>query len=379
MVKEKVIFIVILVIPILTNLLLGYQFQKGYVDNIPMAIYDQDNSSLSRMIAQQFRENNIFNVNYYPDDSNEMKKLFDDSKVRVGMIIPKGFSEDVTKLDSPTVLMIYDGSHMGIAGAAKSKASEILLTIKTGIVMKLLRTKLGIHGDMAERMALAIKFSSRTLYNPTGSYKYFLNTGFGTAIVQSAIALLAASAIRRHEMKKKKINQAGNMIGKILFYSILGWLSLDICIYIQNKLFNIPIRGSIFDAIILSGFLAVAVAAFSIMVSTFITDQSMATTANAIIFVPNTVMIGYTWPILAMPRGYRLTSKFYPLYHYADNLRNIFLKGTSLGDMKADIVWYIGFIVLVLIISIVGLLRYNPSDNVKNTSSRKEGEEVVVS
>ncbi len=376
MIKEKVIFIVIIIIPLLTNLLLGYQFNKGYIANIPMAIYDQDDSSLSRMIVQQFRENDSFDVKYYPMSSEGMKTLIEENKVRVGMIIPIGFSEDVTELRSPKILMIYDGSHMPMAGAAKTKASEILLTLKTGIAIKLLKAKLGIHQDMAEKMALAIQFSNRTLYNPTGSYKYFLNTGFGTAIVQSAIALLAASAIRRYEMRKRKMQQIGNILGKIVFYSLLGVFSLVLNIYIQNSIFNIPMRGNIYDAIVLSILLAVAVSSFSTMISTWIKDKSLATTINAIIFVPNTVMIGYTWPILSMPKGYQLVSNLYPFYHYADNLRNIFLKGITLRQIQGDIMWYIYFISITIAINLLGVLTYREDISKVNAPSMKEGEEV---
>ncbi|MDK2918674.1 MAG: type transport system permease protein [Candidatus Petromonas sp.] len=376
-IKEKIIFIVIIIIPLITNLLIGYEFSKGHIDNIPMAVYDQDNSSLSRMIVKQFRENEIFDIRYYLDNSLEMKKLFDESKIRVGIIIPKDFNKDVTELKSPTLLMIYDGSHMPIAAAAKSRASEILMTLKTGISIKLLEGKLNLPPDLAKKTALAVRFSNKTLYNPTGSYKNFLNMGFGTAIVQSAIALMAASAIRSHEMKGKKKNQIGNLMGKVAFYTLMGWLSLLTSIFLQNKLFKIPFRGNLLHAVLLSLGLALSVTAFSIMISTWIREKSIATAVCAIIFVPNTIMIGYTWPVLSMPKPYQFLADFYPFYHYADNLRDLFLKGIPPIQIYGDIIWLISFSVITLFMAMLGTLRYKTAFYKK--AIKKEGENIVLS
>lgn len=377
--RGKMIFIVIILIPLLTNLLLGYEFNKDVLTKIPMAVYDGDNSSLSRMIVEQFRENDMFDVKYYLENSDDMKNLMDDSKIRVGMVIPKGFSKDVLETKSPSVLMVYDGSHMPIAAAAKKSASEILLTLKTGVFMKVLQGKLNLPADTAEKVALAINFSSRTLYNPAGSYKNFLNIGLGTAIAQSGIAIMAATAIRREEIEKEKRKRIGYLLGKIIFYGLLGWLSLVLCIFVQYRICNIPFRGQFMDAVILSMALAFAVATFCLMVSTWIRDYMFSTLVNAVIFIPNTIMVGYTWPVSSMPRPYRVLANFYPFYHFADNLRDLFLKGIPFSKMSGDIIWLIKFTIVVFIIGILGMLTAKGQEYIANSSPSKGGEEIVIS
>lgn len=373
------IFIVIIIIPLLTNILLGYEFNKDIINKIPMAVYDGDNSSLSRMIIEQFRENDMFDIKYYVEDSNDIKGLIDDSKVRVGMVIPKGFSKDVLETKSPSILMVYDGSHMPIAAAAKKNASEILLTLKTGILMKVLKAKLNLPGDTAEKMALAINFSSRTLYNPTGSYKSFLNIGFGTAIVQSGIAIMSASAIRAAEIAKEKGKRLGYLLGKVIFYGFVGWISLLLNILIQYKIFRVTFRGQFLDAAILSIFLSLAVAAFGVMISSWIRNSIVSTMINSVIFVPNTIMVGYTWPVLSMPRVYKSMANFYPFYHYADNIRDLFLKGLPISEMNKDIIWLLEFTMVVLVIGALGILIIKVKEDIPRISSNKEEEKIAIS
>ncbi|MDI3535343.1 MAG: type transport system permease protein [Thermosediminibacterales bacterium] len=352
--KQKMIIIVIFVIPLLTNILLGFELSQNQIKNIPMAVFDQDNSSLSRMIVQQFVENETFDVKYYPGSSIEMEKLFNKSLVRTGMIIPKGFGKDVVELKSPTILMIYDGSHMPVTSAAKSRASEILLTLKTGILIKLLKAKLNVPDYVAENMAQAVKFSSRTLYNPTRSFKNFLNPGLGAAIVQSGIALMAAAAIRR-ESEREKLKRAGYVAGKVIFYGMLGTISLVVSILIQSMLFGIPFRSNMTDAVILSACLGVSVAAAGILISSLVKDSRIATVIAAVIFVPSTVMAGYTWPVMAMPGPYQTAANFLPFYHYADNLRDIYLKGLSIKYLYDDVLWFCLFTLTAAAIAVFSL------------------------
>lgn len=377
MIKEKMIFILLIIMPLLVNILLGFEFSNGQIQHVPMAIIDQDNSSLSRMIVQQFVENETFAVKYFLDNSIEMKKLFDCSKVRVGMVIPKDFSKNVMALQSPTILMLYDGSHMSIASATKSKASEILLTLKTGMLIKLLQGKLNLHRNMAQKMALAISFSNRTLYNPTKNFKNFLNPGFGTAIVQSALALLTATAVRNNEIDNKKRKKTGYILGKISFYGALGFLSLMLNILIQNKIFHIPLRGKLTDVALLSFFFAVSVSSFGIMLSTWVRNEMIATVINAVIFVPSTIMAGYTWPVISMPKPYQIGAAFLPFYHYADNLRDLFLKKISIDYMIHDIVWFTAFIFFTSFVAVIGIFRLRVIRLEKSTVITEEGEQLA--
>ncbi len=379
MIHEKMILLILIIIPLMVNILLGVQFSNNQIQHVPMVILDQDNSSISRMITQQFVENESFDVKYFVDTSMEVKKLMDNSSARVGMIVPKDFNKDITQLRSPKILMLYDGSHMSMASTAKAKASEILLTLKTGVLIKLLEGKLNISQDTAHKMALSLTFSNRTLYNPAKSFKNFLNPGFGVAIVQSAIALLAAVAIRKNEIDNIKRNRLGYILGKVSFYSIVGWISLMMSILIQIKIFNIPFRGDLIDTMILSFFFALSVSVFGILISAWIRNEMIATVISAILFVPSTIMVGYTWPILSMPKPYQVVATFHPFYHYVDNIRDLFLKGIPLSNIIPDILWFIEFSGIILLIAVIGVFRLKIDPSKRSMTDEKEGEECAIS
>ncbi|HHV56323.1 MAG TPA: ABC transporter permease [Firmicutes bacterium] len=375
-VRQKTAFLVLFVIPFLVNLMLGYELRENQIKNIPMAVVDMDNSTLSRTVVRYFAENEVFDARYFPDNTQDMEALFRQNKARVAMMIPPDFEKDVAELRSPTILMIYDGSQLPVAAAAKSRASEILLTLKTGVLLQQIQARLGVPENMAQKMALAVNFSYRTLYNPTRGYKNFLNLGLCAALIQSGIGIMAVSSVRSSELVKPALGRMGYVLGKVAFYGGLGWLSLIMTLVIQNSLFQIPFRGPFRDAVLLSAALSFSVAALGVMISAWLRSSLPATVLAAVLLVPDTVLAGYTWPVLAMPAVYQKAVRFLPFTHFADNQRDLMLKGLSAVHMYQDLRWFLSFTLAAIAVALVGVLRLKAgpeADGLVESEASKDG------
>ncbi|WP_058485755.1 ABC transporter permease [Defluviitalea phaphyphila] len=366
--NDKMIIFIIMIIPLVVNLLIGWELSKDVITNIPMAVLDKDNSELSRQIIKYFSDNETFNI-IYAQNEEELEEWIHKSKVRAGMIIPKKFSSDVVTLKSPTILLLYDGSHMSIASTAKTIASEILLTIKTGAEMKQIQSRLNMTENQSYNVAMPISFSSRILYNPTKSFNNFLTPGLGMAICQIGIALTAVLSII-YEDKNNIKYVSGYLLGKIVFYALLGTISLMLAIFLQIYIIKIPFKGSFLEAFILSLFLALAVSSLAILVSTLIENRVIAIVVVGVLIIPNTIMAGYTWPVLSMSKSYSFLAWFIPFYHFADNIRNLFLKGT-LNNLMGDIAFLFIFSLIMYGLSVLGIM-------LKASFRRKDKNETII-
>ena len=304
--KDKLIIIICLIMPIMINLVIGFELSKGVINHIPMGVVVYDDSQLSRQIVQYFRNNDSFDLRYIAGSQKELEQLMNESKIKVGMIIPEGFSEDVTSLHSPTILMLYDGSHMSMTSIAKAKASEILVSIRTGAAIKQLQGRLNMTEDEAYHTAMPISFENRTLYNPAKNFSYFMTPGYGTIICQTGIALTAVLSINLISNNRKRI--LGYTAGKVVFYGAIGSLAFITNILAQMCLFNIPFRGSVIMAFLLSILLAFAISSLSAAVSAWVKNRVIAIVVVALLVIPNSIMAGYTWPILSMIPLYKKVS-----------------------------------------------------------------------
>lgn len=152
------------------------------------------------------------------------------------------------------------------------------------------------------------------------------------AIVQTAIVLLGAVCIRRERLSGNFIMNMGYISGKIVFYTLMGTVSLMCSVFIQSGLFGIPFRGAVSSALLLSLMMAV-------------------------LFIPSAALGGYTWLRLAMPEIYRAFSYLMPFAHYGDALRSLYLKGIHLSALSADLKWFGWFSLVSFIAAGMGVLR----------------------
>lgn len=351
---DKLLLIACLIIPICVNLLVGLEFKSGVIEHVPMAIVDYDDSQLSRQIIRYFNEDDAFTIQYQMKDEKALQNLLDTSQVRVGMVIPKHFSEDVTSLKSPTILMLYDGSHMSMTAAAKAKASEILISVRVGASMQQIENRLEKTEEEAFTMAMPISFETRTLYNPARNFSNFMTPGYGTIICQLGIGLTGVLCVTINWDKKKKRSELGYIASKILFYGILGSLAITTNMLIQVHIMKIPCRGSLLLGIALGILFMFSVASLAVALSAWFRNRVLAMALSGLLLIPNSVMAGYTWPVISMLPSYKWMAKWIPFTHFGDNIRDLFLKGSMVAPLK-DAGYLIFFLVIMTLVGTLGI------------------------
>ena len=90
---------------------------------------------------------------------------------------------------------------------------------------------------------------------------------------------------------------------------------------------------------------------FCILISTLFKNKIIALTAGAVVFIPNSITAGTTWPLISMPSGYQSFARYIPFTHYADNIRDIYLKGISVQQITNDVLYLFIFGVIALILT----------------------------
>ncbi|MDK2986010.1 MAG: type transport system permease protein [Clostridia bacterium] len=359
--KNKFILAMIFLIPLLVSLLLGYQFQGGRIKNIPTAIIDLDNSSLSRSIVSEIKANEIFAVKHYAGSYHQLQRLIHENKARVGVVIPEDFSKDLKEYKAPKVLVLYDGSQMAVTSAAKARMSEILLTLKTAFVIKTIEGKLNLPPAKALNRALPMSFEIRTVNNPTRNYGNFLIPGMIIALIQVGLAMAGVGLVDGDG------NKSFPLLIKNLVYGFLGSLAVFLALGVLYLFFNIPYTGTLPGGILITYVYVTAVVALGIAVGTIIPSRLFATQVAAILVLPSSILGGYTWPLLAMPAGYQVFGNFLPFTHYAEVLRDLTLKNIGMEYVTGDLLWLVKFTFVMWGITVfVSILkRFFKSENTR--------------
>jgi ABC-2 type transport system permease protein len=315
---------------------------------LPMGVYIGDNTSLTRNIVNSFDNNETFDIKYYVQSPDDIERLMEKGSIVFGLVIPKDFTKDLKKIKSPTIVTVFDGTQLSSASFTKLKATEILLTTKTGAMVSAFKGKFDMSTREALNTARAININTKVIGNPTRNYIDFLLPGMMTALVQIGLAMSAAGAI----VDKKNEKAIKYYLRKVSFYGSIGFLSTMMIILVQTVFFGVPFNGSFLEVMILSLLFNFAVSSIAVMISRIIKDRVFSAQVAAVFFIPSSILSGYTWPLIAMPEFFQNFSKILPFTYYGDTLRDILIKGES-GFYQNSVVSLIVMIITSFIVTLV--------------------------
>jgi ABC-2 type transport system permease protein len=157
---------------------------------------------------------------------------------------------------------------------------------------------------------------------------------------------LIVSPVRRVEL----------VLGKILPYTIIGYLQMSLILLAGKLVFEVPLVGSLRLLYALSFLFIAANLALGLFFSTLAKTQQQAMQMSFFFLLPNILLSGFMFPFESMPRPAQLIAQALPLTHFLRIVRGITLKGASFSDVSQELVWLTCiFTALVLLTS----LRFN--------------------
>lgn len=321
--------------PILFISLLGLTFSKIFVEEIPMAVLDMDNSSVSRNLVKQFKETSKFKVTYYAQSNEELNEAIKSKKVSVGLIIPHNFAKDANAMKAPKTLLLIDETNIVIGNNAMSYGSEILNTVNAGIQLNVLQAN-GMVPYTAQKSVGSLSFTERILYDPQLSYmRYLLYAMVGAVVQQVYIGALAPALIEEKlsmvKMKlrsKEGVRKLLKISVKVLVFALMAAAGTTGSLYVAGKYFYLPLKGSLVDYFILLAVFLLDLTAVSFIFAFIFDAMDQCVRFSMFLSVPTFLTAGYVWPEYMMPMGFfSVVKKLWPLAYFINPLKTINLKG----------------------------------------------------
>lgn len=343
-----------LIFVILAALLIGFIFSAGVVNDIPTAIVDLDNTSLSRTVTQEINSSTNFNVSYVLQDYPTLIKLLNQGKIKSGIVIPPGFSSQISSLKGSDVLLLTDGTNYIVSSTALTRALEVLKTVNAGISIKAMEGK-GLLPIEASNLAQLIQLEQDLLFNPNASYSNYLTYGI---VGIGAFSLLMGSfgVVFAKRFEKTSGLDIKEIIAILLVLSLIAILWLNVTYIITTNFFKLPMAGSRFDFFILTIFYGILAAGFGLLLFLIASDEVKVFQASTFFATPLFFITGYSWPIYNMPVYLQFLSYLCPISPFILGARAVLVMGADLSTIIKYVWWMIGLIALYLPL---GLLCYS--------------------
>ena len=109
-IKDKSILLTCIIAPIFYAFFVGSIYKEKDVANIPIAIVDQDHSSLSRKVGQLIDSNEKIKVMGAYSNLNDALFLFNSLDVQGILIIPNDFEKNTLNLEGSTVELVLNNT-----------------------------------------------------------------------------------------------------------------------------------------------------------------------------------------------------------------------------------------------------------------------------
>lgn len=332
--KNRYILGIMIVVPLVMSIMICETFKAGSPKDLPIAVLNQDNSSLSRQLVRMIQATPTCNVDFYVTDLTEGKNLIVEGNAYALIVIPKDFQRDIYRGKQPKLVFYYNNQMILIGGSISKDVTTAVQTFMTGIDLKL-RMKKGISSDVAMTQVNLISVDEHVRSNPYLNYSYFLALASFAHISQILIMFVAIWAFGS-EFKEGTTNEwmtaADNSIvvaafGKLLPY-FTGFSLVMFAIYlIYFGIYEAPFEGSI-------GFVAFATLIFifayqilGVMYVAITANLRLSLSCGAFYTAMGFAFAGVTFPIMAMPAFAKFYSWILPLSHYMSIMLDQVLRG----------------------------------------------------
>ncbi len=350
--RDRRVLAILTLVPAMMLLLNGYALNLD-VSHIKMAIIDEEKSPRSREFVNSFITSGYFDYIRDLNSTDEATELIDDAKIRVAIVIPSDFSHRLLSDNAADVQILVDGMDANAATTIVGYAQAVTLQYSQKIMLNNL-SKIG------RKSYIPIQYDARIWYNPELKSAKFLVPGLiGFILAITAVIATSLSIVKEKERNTieqidvSPITSVELIVGKMIPYAIISMVAAALVILAAYFMFDIVVKGSLFDLFVATLLFVIAALSIGLFVSTIADSQQVAfQLASLMSMLPTIILSGFMFPIRSMPIWLQVLTNITPAKFYLIILRGIILKGVGFEAFWDQIVYLLIFISVVLFISI---------------------------
>ena len=333
----------LLIVPLVVFLLLGFIYQKGALREISVAVFDEDHTTLSRTIIQFIDASPAMKITYSLSSQDDLTKFFLQHDERAIFRIPRNLMNDVIKGKASRVQVLTNSNNIVFGNILLREAYMISGTVSAGASIQRLQAE-GLTEKQAFNLALPIRVNSKPLFNPIYNYLYYLLPGLMTVLLQMIMFFVATRAINSEfvngsfdDLVEISGGSALNiLVGKALAYFFVGF-GLIMFIAIVFMFFGIPFKEKEMELILLFSYFILVNIFLGLMLSATLDDEIMSLDIAFFYNSPAFVFSGFTFPLFGMPFFDTLYAQFIPYTHFLHAFFKLYQVGTPFSYIKPEL------------------------------------------
>ena len=326
---------------------------KDTINDVAIAIVDEDDSVLSRRIRDAFLPPHFKKAVLSP--SYEADRVLNEGKYTFVLVLPLNMEKDILAGRKPSVQLNIDATQMSVAYAGAGAVEAI---VNDEIMRHFARESV--------RKESFVSLETRNRYNPNLTQKWAQAiSDLINAISMLAIILTGSALINEREhgtmehLLVMPVTPFEIMVSKIWAMTLVVLLAVTATIFlvIRNWL-DIPIAGSIPLFLVGVTIVLFAINSLGIFLATVASSMPQLGMLVILVLMPMNMLSGGATPLESMPPFVRNLAMLLPTTHFNTFASNILYRGVGI-----EVVWksFLAIFSIGLVLFLISLARFRKS------------------
>lgn len=344
--RDRKTLLLLFGMPVVQVMLFGFALSNE-IKNTRIVVCDYSRDKATQRITTQLAAGNNFIIERSLLSQREIEKAFKEGRIKLAVIFPANFENDLAHLNTAQVQIIADASDPNTATALTSYATNIVMDYQKELLRE-------------NTIPWQIETEIRMLYNPAlEGATNFVPGVMALVLLLVCVLMTSVSIVKEKENGTMEIllvspfNPFLVIVSKAAPYLALSLVNLSVILLISVYVLGLPINGSLALLFAVSALFIITALSMGLLISNVTTSQQGAMLVSLMgMLLPTMLFTGFMFPIENMPYFLQAVSNIVPSKWYYIAVKAIMIKGLGLGAIWREILILLGMTVFLLMLSI---------------------------
>lgn len=314
-------------------------YSKESVQRVPIAVVDQDRTSLSRQVSRYAAAHPLIDVVAVMPDTAQAQDLLWSGRIVGTLLIPAGFTEKILRGRQGELDLSGNGVYMMLNKAALNGLAEAVGTVSAAIEIKRLNAATPSAAQaMAQRQPLTVV--PQPLFNVREGYGSYIVPGVMVLIIQQTLLIAVALMFGTWF-------ESGGLPYDTRLSSYIGVLAAYASVAMLNALYffgfvlwwqDYPRGGNLAGMLILVLLFSFTVAAFGMLLGSLFRTRERSAQLLVATALPIMFLSGLTWPVAALPAPLHALRWLFPSTAGIQSFIAVNQLGASLPQVRQEVI-----------------------------------------
>lgn len=315
--RDKRTMLILFGMPVVMMLLFGFAISTD-VRNVRTIVVMSSVDHQTQRMVEKLNANEYFNILYKVNTPTEAERLIRHQKADLAVVFGQNFASKHSDIQ-----VITDGADPNMAQMYANYAVQIL----------------------QQPMNVPTQVCNRLLYNPQMRSCYNFVPGIMGMLLMLICAMMTSISIVREKERGtmevllvSPVRPLMIIIAKAVPYLLLAFVILTAILLISKYVLLVPLAGSIFWIVVVSGIYIVVALSLGLLISTVARTQLVALLASAMMLIlPCVLLSGMMFPVESMPKILQCVSAVLPPRYYISAMRKLMIMGVGIDKAAHEV------------------------------------------